>query len=499
MGKLATLKENRKQAKDELRAFTDELEAVLSGDPENKIEARAWTPDEEQKLQGLRNRVTQLDTLIESAETDKREAEAQQEERDRKLGGEHNIRVGFEGDLVYSEANPQNSWYRDLLDISRPSPRTPAAMERMQQHQAQVDGILRKGGQGLDAESSRAYRAARSYARETARHNYAESRDVSTGTSSMGDFAPPLYFLPEYGPYRTYGRTLIDQLKHYPMPDTGMVFNVPLITTPTEGVNQTTSTQGAGENTTVATRDMTSTYQTGAVQTIIDNLLVSQQYLDRVGPGIGGDMIVRDDQQRQMNRALNIYAWNALFGSGVPEVAYTDTSFEAFKFNQQVHTAKAGVEKTDGTVAYPTHFFTDVDVWETVEGSYDQNNRPYVVPQGVAFNPLAVGDDAAVPEGYTGFRFAGLQAFKDQAMWVSWSGGAASSGQSTYHPSVVGAFDIASYWMEGPPVVRVLPQPYAQQLTVLIQQYNYCAYVPIYLQAIQVIAGTGTQTSYLIS
>jgi hypothetical protein len=497
MSKLDTLRENRSKIHDQIEAKKAELAKTL--------EERAWTPEEEADLNTLVSRRSQFDGLITEAEVEEREATAQQEERSRKLGAndtvpaEHQIRVGVEADLVYSEANPDNSWYRDQLTIAGNKPDAPQANERMRRHQEQVEGILRKGGIGLDQESRRLFRAVRGYAREIQRGSTTETRAVSTGTGSMGDFAPPVYMLPEYAPFRTYGRTLIDNLKRYPMPETGMVFSVPTITQPTQGVNQTnSSTAGANENTSVTTRDMTATYSNGTVQTVIDNLNVSQQYLDRVGPGIEGDQIVHDDQQRQMNRALNIYAWNQLFGSGVGAVAYTDTAFNAQKFKAQCHAAKAVIRKTDGTVAYPTHFFGDADLWESIEGAYDSSGRPFVVPQGVAFNPIAVGEESNAPEGYTGFKFAGLPAFADEAMWVSWSGGAASAGGSAQHPGVLGALDIAAYWMEGAPVIRVLPQPGAATLTVLIQQYSYCAYVPIYLNAIQVVYGTGTGTSYLL-
>jgi len=393
-----------------------------------------------------------------------------------------------------------------MLDASYPGPQQRGAMDRLMRHQEQMEGILRAGPAGKDEKGKAAYRAMRSYERENRRYrsDTRENRAVSTGSSSMGDFAPTIYMLPEYAPYRTYGRTLIDNLRKRPLPETGLTFAVPLITQPTQGVNQTNSnTQGANENQTVTSRDMTATYQTGVLQTIIDNLNVSQQYLDRVGPGIEGDMIVHDDQQRQVNRSLNIYAWNQLYAaalaaSPVAAVLYTDTTFAPQKFKAQAHAAKATIRKTDGTVAYPTHFFGDADLWESIEGAYDSNGRPYVVPQGVAYNPIAVGDNNDAPEGYTGFKFAGLPAFADEAMFTSWSGGAASPGSSTYHPGVIGAFDIASYWMEGAPVVRVLPQPGASTLTVLIQSYVYAAYVSIYAEAIQLIFGTGTQTGYLL-
>lgn len=531
MGKLATLKENRSKAKDELRACTDELAAILNGNAKEGIEGRAWTPEEEQRLEGLQNRVTQLDRLIADAEEERKAAKKQQEKRDAKLGatqrevekrspaggaGNAYVKNGTEN-LTYSAGNPENSFIRDMVSAAFPNLRGwDEARERLKRHQEEIDEIRKRAPH--DSPEGRAVRRyyrdvnpigqTREWSQENVRARDIDSRevrDISTGTSSMGDFAPPLYFLPDYAAYRTYGRTLIDALKKRPLPETGMVFNIPLITTPTEAENQTggSSTQGNGENQTISTRDMTSVYQAGTVQTVVDNLLVSQQYLDRVGPGIDGDLIVRDDQTRQMNYLLNLYGWQALFGTAgigtnnFPVTPSASSSFnaEAAAFRRFLGQAKAAMETTDGTVTYPTHFFCDPTLWEQIEGSYDSQNRPFVVPQGVAFNPMAVGDNAGVPEGYTGFHYASVPAFKDEAMWLAWNGGAGSAGFTTDHPALVGDLSLAAEWLEGTPVIRVLPQPYAATLTVLIQQYKYCAYIPKYPAAMQLVFGAGTADS----
>src|ERR1039458_8831314 len=495
MSRLSALQEREGQAKDALSAYTAELESIVNGTEEPKVEGRAFTPDEDQKLKDLEAHLSQRRGLKTMAETEEREATEEAESRAKLLGSsaaavEGQVRVNG-ADLIYGPANPENSFYRDLLTRSNTNDRGwQEAFNRLQAHQEQMDNVFRSSPGSPEG------RAIRKYDAESARRRSdTESRAVSTGTASMGDLAPPLYFLTEWAAWRTYGRTLIDALRSFPMPETGMVFNVPQITQPTLAANQTTATQGAGDNQSVSNRDMTSTYQNGTLQTVIDNLNVSQQYLDRVGPGIAGDQIVRDDQQRQVNRLLNLYAWQALFATpGVGTTAYTDTSFSAPKYLQAMRKAKAAIQKTDGVVTYPTHFFTDVDVWETVEGAYDSNNRPLVVPQGVAYNPLAVGDSSDVPEGYTGFRFGSLPAFKDQATWVQWQ---ASGASPTYHVSLVAALDIAAVWLEGTPVTRVVAQPGAATLTVLLQEYVYAAFVPIYPGAMNLLYGTGTTDSYL--
>ena len=537
MSRLESLRETREKALADVNAIMDAHASAL--------ETRSLTGEEVEARTAAAKRVADVQELIAAEEIREAEATKDLETRNAKLGtpstgtpgagttepgapetrsdgtakgkkefrgmsrGLANIRVGQEP-LTYSNANRSNSFHGDLLAAAWPATAGHAqAVARLTRHQVEMDGIR------SNAANTKEARLLQAYDNETRRRasNRSEKRDVSTGVASMGDFAPPLYFLAKYAPYRTYGKTLISILKSQPMPETGMVFNLPKITTPTEGENQTTSTQGAGENTTVSTRDLTSTYETGAVQTVIDNLLVSQQYLDRVGPGIDGDMIVHDDQTRQLGRVLNGYAWGALLGmAGNGALAYNGT----FPFNnvdtsaaygtspivglkRKVHAAKAAIRRTDGVVAYPTHFISDADVCEQVEAGFDSYGRPYTTGTGEdSWNPIAIGADNGAPEGYTGFKFAGLPAFADEAAWV-YGGeldniviGSATAQSATLstHAAVVGAFDIACYWMEGPPVIRVLPQPYAQTLTVLIQQYCYCALVPEYPGAVQVIYGT---------
>lgn len=487
MSRLDTLMESRDAAQAELRTMYEGLDAATA-------EGRVWTNEERAALDSVEQRLDQIKRSLTDAQAEHDAAQRQEEDRSAKLGGvdvsSGTVRVGKEP-LTYGPESPRNSFYEDLLYASTPASRGfMVARGRLERHQNELEAIAKY------APGSPEGRAIARYERENRRLGAGhEQRTVSTASTSMGDFAPPLFFLTEYAPYRTYGRSLIDQMKSHPMPETGLTFNVPKITTSTEAATQAT------QNTTVSTRTMVSTYESGTLHTIIDNLKVSQQYLDRVGPGINGDMIVRDDQQRQVNRTLNIFAWKTLLAAA-SHVTYatvaSGTKFTAATFNQSIHKAKAAIEKTDGLVAYPTHLFTDVDLWESVEGAFDKNNRPFVVPQGVAFNPLAVGDNTNAPEGYTGFRFASMPAFKDQANEVAWvTLQSATTTKKAQHVALVAALDIAAYWLEGMPVIRVLPQPYANQLTVLIQEYVYCSAIVVYANGLQVVYGAGTATSAL--
>ncbi len=62
--------------------------------------------------------------------------------------------------------------------------------------------------------------------------------------NDVAPFAPPVFFLPEYAAYRTYGRTFLNILKKFPMPESGIEFFVPRITTRTEAELQTSEVSG---------------------------------------------------------------------------------------------------------------------------------------------------------------------------------------------------------------------------------------------------------------
>jgi hypothetical protein len=439
-------------------------------------------------------RLSQFDTAIVRAIADETRSAAEAEAR-AKLGTINtNTRSDDNLGLTYGPAHPKNSFVRDIISASRFGPGSRGAMERLERHQAEVVDLARDDG-NPSIEARNARKAMASVSRMS------EQRDVTTGAGSLGDFSQPVYALQDFAPWRDYGRTYIDQLHHTPMPDSGMVVYIPRIITPNLAYNQT---QAGGENTNPGSQDMQATYASGNVNTFLVQSEVSQQYLDRVGPGINGDAIVLGDQKVALNKRLDAWAWDQTWATVAAQgnfTYYNDTSFKAASWNAAVFAATAAIESSEGTVAYPTHVFTDVNLWASFAGSYDSANRPLVVPQGVAFNPMAVGDPVSNAEGFTGFALSGsgLRVFKDQNLWGSWTGdGAATPGYTNSHPALVADLQIGAEWLEGAPVTRILPQPGAQELTVLIQSFCYAAIVFRYPNAFEGVIGSGTNTPYLI-
>lgn len=487
MSKLSTLKENRDKAVAELRKLSDANVKALTD------ENRNLTDDEAANQAAAETRVAQFDAAIKTAEADRARKDAEKEARNAKIGtGE--LRVKHEA-LTYSEANPDNSFYGDLMAATRNVPATRGAIERLERHQHEVE-VLADGPQGTHEA-----RSARKIMVDVRRGKAKpERRDMSTSGASLGDWAPPIYALNDFASWRTFGRSFIGQLKTVPLPSTGMTIYIPRVTTPTQAVNQTAN---GGENTVFTNRDMTGSYEDGAIQTIGDNAFVSQQLLDRFGPAdYAADQMILQDQAAQINLNLDLYGVGqilSLVDSTNNYIAYNDSAFNAYAFLQKVRSAEIALETTDGVVTSASHVFTTPSVSGSILAALDANNRPYVVPQAVAYNPLAVGDEISGPFGYTGYSFAGAPLFKDQNIWTSWNANSgATPGESNDHPTIVGDLVRGAEWAEGAPVVRVLPQPYATQLTVVIQSYVYCALTPRYPGMWYVVSGTGTNQDYLL-
>ncbi|MGA3221100.1 MAG: Mu transposase C-terminal domain-containing protein [Acidimicrobiales bacterium] len=68
---------------------------------------------------------------------------------------------------------------------------------------------------------------------------------VLTG-EGLGDWAPPIFDLDNYAAYLDFGMAFANALREMPLPATGMVVNLPRVTTPTKAVNQGPSERLSG-------------------------------------------------------------------------------------------------------------------------------------------------------------------------------------------------------------------------------------------------------------
>ena len=308
---------------------------------------------------------------------------------------------------------------------------------------------------------------------------------MDTTSASGGSFATPIYFINEYAPYRQPGRPFIDQCNKQPLPSYGMTVYLPHVTAAAGVASQ------ASQNTGVQETDPTAGYLSANLTTEAGEVTVSQQLLDRAGPGFEFDVLVFDQLNRAYAPVVDLFAINAAL-AGAGTISYTDTTGFHLNttngvggFTSKVAGAKSAIRKAAGTVLPPTHLFLTEDRWEYIEAWADSQGRPVVVPNFAGpYNALAAGSasgDADVVEGRTGYKMAALPVFTDLSLPAPTVGN---------DQAIVANLDEV-YVYEGTPVTRVLPQTLAGNLSVILQMYSYIAAIVRYPSGVQTVAGSG--------
>lgn len=405
----------------------------------------------------------------------------------RKLAGITSAAVVKDEPRTYGEANRENSWVADMAWAAMPGePHHRDAVARLNRH----DHEMVRDAINDPAQRARMITAAKEHFRgnETQSRRFTadlESRSLEvragmdTTGGSGGSFVTPQYLVSQYAPYRQFGRAFADAANKQDLPDYGMTVYLPAVLSPA-GVG----VQGS-QNAGVTETDPTAGYLSAGLVTEAGQVTLSQQLLDRAGPGIQFDRIVFDQCQRAYNLAFDQAVLTAaLANAGTIANAATGGTTANIMSSLYGDISKAiqAIEATPGTVLYPTHLFATPIQWAFDQSLTDSNGRPVINP-GYAgpFQSVAAtsGDkENVVPEGDTGFQLLSLPVFKDPNI--------PASGSNT---QVVVAHMPEVWVWEGPLVPRTIPQTYAQNLSVLLQVYSYNAVIVRYPKAVQAISG----------
>jgi len=311
-----------------------------------------------------------------------------------------------------------------------------------------------------------------------------EQRDISTTSGGVG-LVPPQYLLDELAEFARASRPFADALGPRPLPDTGMTFNVPRVTTGTATAVQ--SEAGAVQET-----NAVSDYLSFTVNTVAGMQDVSRQLLDRSDPAtdtvIGQDLAA--DYAKQLDVQLLNQATNGITVlSGTNTVTYTDatpTAGELYaKFAdaiQQVWTLRFA--SPDLIVMHPRR-------WAFFLGAVDTQNRPLVLPDAGAanqlFNAMATGT-TRVPQGLVGVLM-GLPVVIDPNISITLGAGTNQDVIVVTRRSDQLLFEV------GAPTVQVFPDVLSGNLQVRIAAWGYFAFTfARYVKATSIISGTGLVT-----
>ncbi len=487
MAILQALLESRDSAQDAYDAFVNPL-----------IEAGGDLSEEQTVQRGeLRGAVEKLDARIDEEHAKEQRAAKLNEVR-ASIGATPAGQIEVFEPTVYGKGS-ENSYFLDLIHASNPlDPGNGEARSRLQRaaHEAAVEMVTNKDPEkrnrirAMISEEQRqggkdSVRAALTRAEALGKTGRGELRSgMDTTTGSGGSFATPVYFINEYAPYREAGRAFADQCNKQELPAYGMTVYIPHVIGPAGVASQ------ASQNTGVQETDPTAGYLSANLTTLAGQVTVSQQLLDRAGPGFQFDKMVFDQLERDYAPKLDSNVLTAAL-AGAGTIAYTSTSPFALTvasgvggFTSKLAGGKVAIRKGAGVFMKPTHLFLDPTRWEYISAVSDAQGRPVVVPDYAgAFNAIAAGNSSGDydVEGATGYRINGLGIFEDASIPVPTAGA---------DQAIVGAL-AEVYVFEGTPIPRVLPQTLGGQLSTLLQLYSYTATIVRYPTAVQTITGTG--------
>jgi HK97 family phage major capsid protein len=305
-----------------------------------------------------------------------------------------------------------------------------------------------------------------------------EQRAMNTGTQGVG-LVPPQYLQAELAEFARAGRPFADALGGRPLPDTGMTFNVPRVTTGT-----TTAVQSAEAGTVQDNTPVTDTIAL-AVNTVAGKVDISQQLLDRSDPAtdtvIGQDLAA--DYAKQLDTQLITQATNGILNvSGVNSVTAGS-----------VGTALVWKKIADGVQQIWTGRFAGPDLilfhprrWADFLQALDAQSRPYVVPDAMAgvqsFNALAAAT-GNTPMGLVG-QVQGLPVLLDPNIPTN-------LGTNTNEDRIIITKRTDALLFEsGAPTIRVMSEVLSGTLQVRILAFGYFAFTfARYPKATSIISG----------
>jgi hypothetical protein len=289
-------------------------------------------------------------------------------------------------------------------------------------------------------------------------------RDVSTGATSLGTFAPPSYWTANYELWRTTEAPLLAAAHKVPDSGQGLVAAIPMIGAPI-GVG----TQSGGENTSVlSTGAFSAQFASAAFNVYVSSVIVSEQLRSRIGGGIELDKVVSRQAGRETATAVSTAAWadiTSLAGWFQDNVSATfNNAYLQFDVAQAIQYLLT----RPGVNAHPGQIYIPPTTLAGFTGQTDSVGHPIWEDKNVAPGPNneVAGDDSPY-EGANGYSIQGLNVFADQTT------GGPSAG---YGNIIVADADLGLTLIESEPIVAVYPEAVPASLSCFVSVRQYVAF-----------------------
>jgi HK97 family phage major capsid protein len=440
--------------REQRKALKASLEALHKGAVDDKGEARAMTDAENTEFDAGIVRLKALDERIgELEEIETREAAA----------AAHRVELGLvpAGDGVTHEPEMyvkggRDSFFRDLFNstLSRDS----GASERLRRH-------------AVCAQEARAV------------------GNTNAAGGSGGEWAPPSWLTDEWINLIRPSRVTADLFKHEDIPTGISSLNYPKLLTGTSVGLQTT------QNTALPSTDPTTGFVQTGFATIGGKNVISQQLIDQ---GRNFDQVIAADLAAAYAQQVGTQVFTGT-GTGTGTNAVINGLGAATIGSTQTWTTTtptpAGFYGQTGALLSsfltnrlmpPTCWVMAPRRWYSIESAVDSTGRPFVVPNGQAYNPLAT-ESSVVPMGPVG-TMHGLPVILDPLVPINL--GAGTNQDIVY---LLKTDDLVL--LESAPQTEVFRAPYADTLGVLFRLYAYVgAILNRHPESIGVLSGTGLVT-----
>ena len=417
-------------------------------------ESRSLTEDEDTRFEEIRTELADFDGQITKlVENETRKAEAAEERK--RLG----LTVVNEPNPVYRRDDPRSpSFFKDLAFAAR----TGAA--------AATAEVIEARDRLAASQESRA-------------------GDMTTVAGAGGEFAPPLWLVEDFVALARPGRVTADLCNGMTLPEGVSTVNLPKVSTGTAvGVQQT-------QNTAVTDTAMTTTSVSSGITTLAGQQIVSLQLIQQ--SGIPFDRVVLQDLAKAYAAQLDTQVLYGSNSAGQLNGLVNTTNATAFTTTQPAVASTTNAASLYYAVAKAeaavwTSIFQPANAivmhprrWAWILGSVDGNARPFVIPNGAAFNPAGTGE--GTPQGFAG-TFGDLDVYVDPNISIT--------ANSTTNQDEIYVLRRDELWLWETAVQSAsFDATYADQLSLLFRVHGYAAFIPNrYLGAVQSIRGTGLVT-----
>lgn len=307
---------------------------------------------------------------------------------------------------------------------------------------------------------------------------------TATASSEAAAFVAPAILLDCFASFRSPFASFASQCEQQPLPDYGMNVYIAHLT---GGGEVTTQTEGSA----VAEKVPTTGLLKSAIVNKAGQVEVTNQFLDRVGPGIGGDELIFKQLAEQVRSEIDSYALSQVL-AGAAEV----TNSGSFEFSQtsgvggfvgDIRKAKNKLATTAGTRIMGTHLFAPSQLINYCEAYATSTGGPVFSPE-LDDNRLPIrseGDPRG--EGYTGYVLSQLAVFTDDNL--------PEYGTTSNYQVVVARPDTVVVF-KSTPIFYLFPQTLAGSLEALIGVRQYTATIPRWPEGVCTITGAAYAASH---